>query len=48
MSISGIAEAECLKLEACSEASRAMTACRKVSVGVGELCMKQMKRVLAA
>lgn len=44
--ISGSAEARCPKLEACSEASRAMTGCRKVSVGVEELGIEEMKKVL--
>lgn len=38
MPISGIAEARYLKLKACSEASSAMTQCRKISMEVGELC----------
>ena len=47
MSIPGIVEARCLKLKAFSEARSVMTGSRKVSVGVGELSVKQRKRVLA-
>ena len=46
VAISGIAETRCLKLEARSEASSAMTGCQKVSVGVRKLWMKRRKRVL--